>query len=64
MNIILWCIAIYLFVGVFVYFAILSAVEEQYLQHKFCQENNVKLVVLALIWLPLLIYWFFNQDND
>ena len=64
MNVMLWCIAIYLFVGAIVYFAILSVVEEQYPQHKFCQENNIKLVGLALIWLPLLIYCIFNQDND
>jgi len=64
MNVILWCVAIYLFVGIIIYFAILSVVEEQYPQHKFSQENNVKLVGLALIWLPLLIYCIFNQDSD
>lgn len=61
MVITLWIIMFYLMIGLFVYQSALDTIEKEDPTAKFSELNNIMLLMVAFLWLPILICSLFSE---
>ena len=57
-----WIIAIYLLIGTCFYMGAIAVMEEKTPTYKFSPQNNVMLLLIVVLWLPMMILSIFGEN--